>query len=211
MRSRWLASAVAVAAVAFVFVTWVLAVPARACSVCQAGDPLFSSNGSTAQEQGTISGYLEVMGWRKTSGLLPEEPGEEAEPGREVNESQQLTLFLGWTPLDRLTLTLALPWRFNDIDEQPEGEESVRSRLNGFSDLSLHVGYVLWRDRDVLPSTWVELRGFGKAPTGESSQERGRRSVTRISSSGRVLGFWLRTGGRASPRVGIALCERAVS
>ena len=32
------------------------------------------------------------------------------------------------------------------------------------------MGYVLWRDRDVLPSTWVEARGFGKAPTGKSSQ-----------------------------------------
>ena len=42
--------------------------------------------------------------------------------------------------------------------------------MNGFSDLSLHVGYVLWRDRDVLPSTWVEARGFGKAPTGKSNQ-----------------------------------------
>ena len=32
------------------------------------------------------------------------------------------------------------------------------------------LGYVLWRDRDVLPSTWVEARGFGKAPTGKSNQ-----------------------------------------
>ena len=149
--------------------------PARACSICQAGDPLFSSNGSTAQEQGSVSAFLEVMGWRKTSGLLPEAPGEEPEPGREVNESQQLTLFLGWTPLDRLTLTLAAPWRFNDISEEPDGEASVRSRLNGFSDLSLHVGYVLWRDRDVLPETWIEARGFAKAPTGKSQQtESGR-------------------------------------
>ena len=170
MHQSSLACAVAAAAAACAFVVFVLAVPARACSVCQAGDPLFSSNGATAQEQGTMSAYLEIMGWRKTSGLLPEEAGEEPEPGREVNESQQLTLFVGWTPVDRLTLTLAAPWRFNDIREEPDGEEPARSRLNGFSDLSLHVGYVLWRDRDVLPSTWVEARGFGKAPTGKSSQ-----------------------------------------
>ena len=144
--------------------------PARACSICQAGDPLFSSNGATAQEQGTVSAYLEVMGWRKTSGLLPEAAGEDPEPGREVNESQQLTLFLGWTPLDRLTLTLAAPWRFNQIREEPDGAPREGSHLNGFGDLSLHVGYVLWRDRDVLPSTWIEARGFGKAPTGLSQQ-----------------------------------------
>lgn len=153
-----------------VVVVFAFAIPARACSICQAGDPLFSSNGSSAQEQGSVSAYLEVMGWRKTSGLLPEEAGEEPEPGREVNQSQQLTLFVGWTPLDRLTLTLAAPWRFNQIKEEPDGEEPETLRLNGFSDLSMHVGYVLWRNRDVLPTTWVEARAFGKAPTGKSEQ-----------------------------------------
>ncbi len=170
MRSRSLARALARAAIAFVFISFVRVVPARACSICQAGDPLFSSNGATAQEQGSVSAYAEVMGWRKTSGLLPEAAGEEPAPGREVNESQQLTLFLGWTPLDRLTLTLAAPFRFNQIREEPEGEPREGSHLNGFGDLALHVGYVLWRDRDVLPSTWVEARSFLKAPTGSTSQ-----------------------------------------
>ncbi|HEY8156615.1 MAG TPA: hypothetical protein VII72_20980 [Myxococcota bacterium] len=157
------AGAVASAAIAF-------SDPARACSVCQAGDPLFSAGGAAAQEQGTFFGYLEGQGWRKTSGLLPHHAGEEAEPGREVNESSALSLFLGWTPLDRLTVTLVTPWRFNEITEEPEGEIPETSRLNGFSDLSLHVGAVLWRNRDVLPSSWIELRGFGKAPTGKSHQ-----------------------------------------
>jgi len=143
---------------------------AQACSVCQAGDPLFSAGGAAAQEQGTLFGYLEIQGWRKTSGLLAEEAGEEPEPGREVNKSQSLSLYLGWTPLDRLTLTLVTPWRFNEIREQPEGETPETSRRNGFSDLSLHVGTVLWRNRDVLPSTWIEARAFGKAPTGKSHQ-----------------------------------------
>ena len=57
MRSRSLACAVACAAVAFAFISFVHVVPARACSICQAGDPLFSSNGATAQEQGTVSAY----------------------------------------------------------------------------------------------------------------------------------------------------------
>lgn len=149
---------------------FVAAHPAAACSVCQAGDPLFSAGGASAQEQGTLSGYLEIQGWRKTSGLLPHEAGEASEPGREVNQGQQLSLYLGWTPIDRLTITLLLPWRFHEISEEPEGEESHRSRLDGFGDLILNLGYVLWRDRDVLPSTWVEARAFGKAPTGKSSQ-----------------------------------------
>jgi hypothetical protein len=143
---------------------------ARACSICQAGDPVFSAGGTAAQEQGTFFGYLEGQGSRKTSGLLAEEAGEEPEPGREVNRSSSLSLYLGWAPLDRLTVTLVTPWRFNEITEEPDGELPETSRLNGFGDLSLHVGYVLWRDRAVLPSSWVEARGFGKAPTGKSHQ-----------------------------------------
>jgi hypothetical protein len=139
--------------------------------VCQAGDPIYSAGAAAGvQEKGTLSAYLEVQGWYKTSGLLPHEPGEEPEPGVEKNWGRQIGLYLGWTPIDRLTATLLLPWRFTKITEQHEGELAETSRLNGFGDLSLHLGYVLWRDRDVLPSTWVEARGFFKAPSGESNE-----------------------------------------
>lgn len=161
------------AAGAVASVVLVASLPARACSVCQAGDPLFSASGATAQEQGTVSAYLEIQGWRKTSGLLPHEEGEAPEPGREVNEGKQLSLYLGWTPIDRLTVTLLAPFRFNEITEEPEGEESHRSRLDGFGDLALNLGFVLWRDREVLPSTWIEARAMGKAPTGKSQQTKG--------------------------------------
>ena len=149
---------------------FLLARDSRACSVCQAGDPIYSAGGAGAQEKGTLSAYLEVQGWYKTSGLLPHEAGEEPEPGSEQNRGEQIGLYLGWTPIDRLTATLLLPWRFNKITERHEGEPSENFRLNGFGDLSLHLGYVLWRDRDVLPSTWVEARAFFKAPSGKSSQ-----------------------------------------
>jgi hypothetical protein len=141
-----------------------------ACSICQAGDPLFSASGSSALEAGRFSAYLEFQAWQKDSGLLAEEKGEEPEPGQEVNDGRQLSLYLAYAPLDRLTLTLMLPWRWNEISEQPEGEPHESSRLDGFGDLMLHVGYVLWRDRDVLPATWLEARGFAKAPTGASEQ-----------------------------------------
>jgi len=48
----------------------------------------------------------------------------------------------------------------------------VTSRLNGFGDISLTLGYVLWRDREVLPENWIEARVFGKAPTGRRVQEK---------------------------------------
>jgi hypothetical protein len=139
-----------------------------ACSVCLAGDPRFSSNGATAQEAGSVTAYLEFQAWRKTSGLLPEDGV--VEEGREVNQSGALNLYLNWTPIDRVTLTLTTPYKFNAIIEEPAEEERSRSTLSGFGDLSLLASAVIWRDRDVLPATWVEARVFGKFPTGQKSQ-----------------------------------------
>ncbi len=161
----------AVAAAAFALAGALLAARASACSVCQAGDPLYSAAGASAQPAGSVSAYLELQGWRKTSGLLQEAAGEPPEPGREVNESQQLSLYLSWSPIDRLTLTLGLPYRFNAISEEPAGEPHLRSTLSGFGDASLMGSVVLWRNRDVLPSTWLEGRLLAKFPTGNRQQE----------------------------------------
>lgn len=195
----------------------------RACSVCLAGDPNFSAQGTAAQAKGSVSIYFEVRGWEKTSGEqvpehahgedaavvapVPEEhehehehdEGEEHEhaeegentsvahaaadsvadgdehdghhehDGRERNESKRLDLYVAWTPLDRVTLTLALPWAFNQIEEIGN-DDTEHFSLSGLGDASLGVSGVVWRNRDVLPSTWVELRGWGKAPTGRDEQ-----------------------------------------
>jgi hypothetical protein len=138
---------------------------ATACSICLAGDPIFSNQGTTAQTQGDFSFYLQIMGWKKKSGLLP---GEDPD-GVEFNDSQRLDLFLSWTPIDRVTVTLDLPFAFNEITEVEDGEEETSS-LSGFSDMSLQTSVVFWRNRDVLPSTWFEGRAFLKFPTGNSAQ-----------------------------------------
>jgi hypothetical protein len=160
----------ALAAAALVALSAFASSPSLACSVCQAGDPLYSAGAATPEEAGSYSAYLELQGWRKTSGLLIEEAGEPPEEGREVNKSQSLTLFLSGTPIDRFSFTLALPWRFNTITESPAGEDPQTNHLNGFGDAALTLGYVLWRDRDVLPENWVEARLFGKAPTGPNDR-----------------------------------------
>ena len=154
----------------------VAADPASACSVCIAGDQIYSSQGATAQSQGDVSAFLEVRAWRKSSGVLPGEhgaaDGEEAEPelpGKEQNEGQRADLYLSATPIDRITLTIDLPWVWNEITEF-EGDAKHESKLSGFGDMSAQVSGVLWRNRDVLPSTWVEVRGFVKFPTGESDR-----------------------------------------
>jgi hypothetical protein len=149
---------------------------ASACSICLAGDPSFSSQGASAQQAGDVAAYFEVRAWEKESGLLPHEHQEPEEPedpdadhglDHEHDANQRLDLYLSWTPLDRLTLTLGLPWAFNQIVEVEDGA-SAHLHLAGFGDASLLASAVLWRNRPALPSTWVELRGFVKAPTGRS-------------------------------------------
>jgi hypothetical protein len=157
-----------------------LAAPrADACSICLAGDPSFSSHGTSSQSEGDVSVYVEFRSWEKRSGLLPhgdepeDEHGEGEPHGREFedNESQRLDVFLSWTPLDRLTLTLNVPFAFNEILEV-EGDERVRSHIDGIGDVVLQVSGVLWRNRPVLPSTWLEGRTFLKLPTGRSHVRR---------------------------------------
>lgn len=169
---------------------------ADACSVCLAGDPSFSTHGTSTLESGRFAVYLELRGWEKRSGALahgghdehaahaaaadqaharaagiaPRHAGHhhgEAAPEEEAR-SQRLDLYLAWTPLDRLTLTLNLPWAFNGIETLGDG--SRHTSLSGFGDLSLAASAVVWRNRDVLPSTWVEARVWGKAPTGRDER-----------------------------------------
>ena len=165
--------------------------PSSACSVCLAGDPQFSTHGATSQEAGSFSFYLEALGFRKTSGLLPH-GGEGADPeagdhehgdhegdgdahagehgGVERSRGQRLDLYASWTPIDRLTLTLDVPFAWNRIVES-EGASRSTSTLSGFGDVALASSVVLWRDRDVMPSTWLEGRLWLKTPTGRDESE----------------------------------------
>ena len=147
--------------------------PASACSVCLAGDPVYDANGASVGEQGQWNLFLQGSGWKKSSGALPPEGpaggGEEEHSASEKNDSRRLDLYLGWTPLDRVTLTLNVPFAFNHITEI-EGEDKQGFSLSGIGDVSLLGSVVLWRNRDVLPSTWLEGRAFLKTPTGNSNQ-----------------------------------------
>ncbi|MBW2396629.1 MAG: hypothetical protein JRG95_20445 [Deltaproteobacteria bacterium] len=164
-----------------VLLLWGFADVSTACSVCLAGDPVFSTHGTSAQAEGDFSLFIQAQGWRKDSGLLPHEEEEEEEhhddehgeeAGSERNRSQRLDLFLAWTPVDRLTLTLDLPFAFNEIEEIEAGG-STTNRLSGLGDVALSGSYVLWRDREVLPSTWIEGRVFLKTPTGRTTRRKG--------------------------------------
>lgn len=156
--------------------------PVRACSICLAGDPTFSAQGTSAQAQGDVSVYLEARGWSKRSGHVPHgEPGEEDgdhdgeggghdEEEVEKNDSYRLDLFVSWTPIDRVTLTVDVPWAFNEIVEI-DGDERSHSTEAGLGDIALQTSFVLWRNRRMIPSTWVEGRVFLKFPTAHSNQK----------------------------------------
>jgi hypothetical protein len=158
-----------------------LARPALACSVCLAGDPSFSAHGSSHLESGDVAVYLELRSWEKRSGVLAHaedeaehhggggHAGEHHGPSEEEAASRRLDLYLAWTPVDRLTLTLNVPWAFQGIDTIGD-EGRTSASLSGLGDLSLAASGVLWRNRAVLPSTWVEARLWGKAPTGRDER-----------------------------------------
>ena len=144
----------------------VLPDPARACSVCLAGDPVFEATGTSVGEAGQWNLFIQGSGWKKTSGVLPGED-EGGGPASEKNQSQRLDVSLGWTPVDRFTLSLNVPFAFNHTIEI-EGNQRQNFFLSGLSDVSLMGSAIVWRDRDVLPETWLEARVFVKAPTGKS-------------------------------------------
>jgi hypothetical protein len=96
--------------------------------------------------------------------------GDDHGDARERSRGQRVSLFASWTPLDRLTLTLDVPFAFNRITEVEEGTQET-STLSGFGDVAIASSVVLWRDRDVLPSTWVEGRLWLKTPTGRDETE----------------------------------------
>jgi hypothetical protein len=152
---------------------------AEACSVCQIGDPLYGGDGSSAQPSGTVHLYLETRTSHKESGALPhhhegEEEEEEEEmdagPGDEESWHREAALYASISPVDRLTLSASLPFRVIANEHQEPGERSSTSRNEGLGDLSLYGTFVLWRDRAVLPSRWIEGRLMLEAPTGRSDE-----------------------------------------
>lgn len=172
MRSSFIGAAAA----ALLFVLSWPGGPARACSVCLAGDAVYDAQGAGAQQPGDLTAYFEIRGFQKKSGHLPEggdhgheEGGHGHEPGPAVEENQniRLRMLLAWTPFDRITLSLDVPAVFTEIVET-EGHHSTRMRSAGLGDVTSNLALVLWRNRDVLPSTSLEARLFLKAPTGQS-------------------------------------------
>ena len=150
-----------------------------ACSICQPGDPLYASEGASAQPTGAWSFYLENRHAWKSSAALPHGPeagGEEhaSDPGdRERSYDRDLTLWASWTPVPRLTLGASVPYRWITIDEEPAGEPSSRGRNRGFGDAAVYGTAVLWRDLERSPTAWIEARALLKTPTGASEKSFG--------------------------------------
>jgi hypothetical protein len=155
----WLASAGALAAF--------IPSQALACSVCECGDPLFTvftGEGATSQRAGAVSFYLDNHVESKRSGALP------GEDGREENVSRETRLFANWSPLDRLTLSAEVPYRWITIQAQPEIGPNHRVRNRGLGDARLFATALLWRNQAREPSTWIEGQLMVEPPTGRSRE-----------------------------------------
>ena len=161
---------------------------AAACSTCLAGDPTFSANGTSSQSAGNVSVYIEARTWKKKDGrkVVESAPAADAEaadtgaaapdeeaPVRESHTTRRLDAYVMWTPIDRLTLTLDTPWTANDITDIAGEGDTTHFELSGLGDASVAASGVVWRNRPALPTTWFELRGFLKAPTGRDEQRVG--------------------------------------
>jgi hypothetical protein len=142
--------------------------PSLGCSVCLAGDPIYSNHGASALGAGELSLFAQLQLLEKRAAALPHH-GEESALGDEVEtaQHQRLDLYLAWAPADRVTLTLDLPFAFNELHEA-----DARASASGVGDVSLSASVVAWRDRAVLPSAWIEARAFVKSPTGDTDRAR---------------------------------------
>jgi hypothetical protein len=129
---------------------------------------VFANHGASAQSEGDLSLFVQLQVFEKSAGALPhhEEPPEpEAHHETESAQNQRLDVYLAWSPFDRTTFTLDLPFAFNEIHESGE-----RMAASGVGDVSLAASVVAWRDREVLPSAWIEARAFLEAPTGDTDR-----------------------------------------
>ncbi|HKC49151.1 MAG TPA: hypothetical protein VKF60_00040 [Myxococcota bacterium] len=168
MVSRPYLSAAAFCAASVVFL-----VPSvsSACSVCQCGDPLFTSSGASSQTSGTFSFFLDGQFSTKSSGVLADDPAELPEPGdRERSFDRDLTLYASWTPAPRFTVTASVPLRWITITHDPAQGESLDHHNHGFGDASLYLTSVLWQDLETKPVSWLELRVMLKLPSGQSQK-----------------------------------------
>ena len=146
--------------------------PAWACSVCQPGDPIFSAEGTTAQRAGSFAMFLDTQQYAKESGALPHDDGGGHHHGTESNRTRDVSLFASWAPTSRITVASRLPYKWIRVRERSEdGHLEGTHRNEGLGDLSLFGTAVLWRNRSVLPSTWIEGRALLKLPTGEDDKK----------------------------------------
>jgi hypothetical protein len=168
MASRPYRIAAAIAAASAVIA---IASASRACSVCQCGDPLYNQQGAGSQGTEHFNFYLEGSAFTKSSGVLADTPGEVPDPGdRDHSFDRSLTLYGSWTPVPRVTLTASVPFRWITIDTKHADGESDTTHNRGFGDMAFYLTTILWRDLEHHPTSWLEIRGMVKAPTGQSDK-----------------------------------------
>ncbi len=133
---------------------WLLLLGGRAwaCASCGCGDPTLTGFGIERPYRNRLRVGLETR-----HGSLATQVGELRQSAFFLRN----TFLASWSPHDRVTLGMRLPWLTSWIEQ-----EGRRSLVNGLSDLELNVRALVYRDRRIMPRHLLSLLGGVKTPTG---------------------------------------------
>ncbi len=147
------------AAAALLCAATVLAIPAaHACSTCKCADPTITLMGSEKAFSGRTRLGFDLL-WR----------GDElgtADTRQETRETRS-TLGLAFSPSERLTLALQLPYVDKTLTLPSLEQQSAR----GWGDADISLRYRLWRSGPLSGRHLLGLRGGVRLPTSESVRD----------------------------------------
>jgi hypothetical protein len=135
--------------------------PARACSVCGAGDPLLSSSDPAA-----LDGRLRLQ---LDGEYLRVEAGSDADPGAIERLTQtSVRLNVAWRALDDLALSVTLPVVTKTVERVGAGVSTRVSSATGLGDAELAARWVVWRGVNLGAGRTVEaaVSAGSSLPTG---------------------------------------------
>jgi hypothetical protein len=127
--------------------------PARACAVCDCGDPTLTAVGVEQPYRNRVRVGLEERYGSHTQG--------DVASGESLQQLRS-SLFGSWTPLTRLTVSVLMPWMTTWLTAG-SGRHAL---INGLADMEVSARVLLARDRKLAPHHLFWALGGLKMPTG---------------------------------------------
>jgi hypothetical protein len=127
--------------------------PARACAVCNCGDPTLTAVGVEQPYRNRVRAGIEERYGSHVQG--------DSSSGQSLQQLRS-ALFVSWTPLTQLTLGLTVPWMTTWLTPT-RGRSAV---INGLADVEVSARVLLVRDRKFAPHHLAWATAGLKTPTG---------------------------------------------